>query len=302
MALHPFAQHSVAKRMERLFFGMDKLLFSTRARGRFAMNKSTYGEELFRAYLTAQQIAFEYEPNLPGVSQRIDFVVDHRTCGKVLLEVKDVVNPLPPRGGSVFDPYKPIREHIEEGTRKFRSTADYVCALVLAAPPSSFVQLDDPTAMLGAMYGDLGFRIPLYVGPGLPPSRDDEGIRSEFLVGNGKMVRRSRLQNTRIAALITIHAFKVWHLEMRKFLNTDDGRTPDERVQDIYDGIAGLPEDIEATEIGVTVWENAAAAKKLPTNLFRGEMDAWWEALPSGEQKLTFVGDRRRELRVDVRR
>jgi len=259
------------------------------------MNKSTYGERLFEAYLESQGIAFEREPTLPRVSQLIDFVIDHPTHGKILFEVKDIVNPMPVSGLSSFDPYKPIREHIEEGTRKFKSTADYVCGLVLAAPPGSFVQLNKPYVMLGAMYGDLGFRVPLIQGP-TPPEKEE--VRSEFLVGKGKMVRPSRIQNTRIAALISIQEFAVWHLSMRKYMHTDDGRTINERMQDIYDGVAGLPEDSEAKETGVTVWENAAATKKLPTDLFRGEMDAWYEA--SGNQQiLAFIGERRRALGAD---
>lgn len=263
------------------------------------MNKSTYGESLFEAYLVSQGIAFQREPALPGVSQLIDFVIDHPTYGRVLLEVKDIVNPMPVQGFSVFDSYKPIREHIEEGTRKFKSTADYVCGLVLAAPPGSFVQLNEPHVMLGAMYGDLGFRVPFYAGQGEPSERPE--VTSEFLIGKGKMVRQSRFQNTRIAALISIQEFAVWHLAMRKYIRTDDGRTTSERVRDIYNGVAGLPEDTEAKETGVTVWENAVAAKKLPSDLFRGEMDAWWENSP-GEQTLTFIGERRRSIGVDDRR
>ena len=53
-------------------------------------NRSTYGETLFEQYLTSQNIAFEREPKLPGMSQLIDFVIDHPTSGKVLLEIKDI--------------------------------------------------------------------------------------------------------------------------------------------------------------------------------------------------------------------
>jgi hypothetical protein len=262
------------------------------------MNRTTYGEQLLENYLVSQGTAFEREPTLPRVSQLIDFVIDHQTHGKVLLEVKDIVNPMPPLGPSAFNPYKPIREHIEEGTRKFKSTADYVCGLVLAAPPGSFVQLNDPNTILGAMYGDVGFRIPFD-----PTGKDlqDPELRAEFLVGNGKMVRASRLQNTRIAALISIQEFAVWHLAMRKYMNMDDGRTRAERLQDIYDGNAGLPEDTEAKETGVTVWENAVATRKLPGDLFKGEMDAWYE-VSEGHQTLTFTGERRRMLGADDRR
>jgi hypothetical protein len=262
------------------------------------VNKSTYGEQLLEEYLVSHGIPFEREPKLPRVSQLIDFVVDHPTGGKILLEVKDVVNPLPPRGFSTFNSYKPIREHIEEGQRKFKSTADYLCVLALAAPPGSFVNLNEPHVMLGAMYGDLGFRVPFDPRRG---TAQNEEITSEFLVGDGKMVRRTRLQNTRIAALISVQEFAVWHLAMRKYMNTDDGRSRAERANDIHQGIAGLPEDIEAKATGITVWENGTAPKKLPQDLFRGEMDAWWE-YSSGEQKLSFIGERRRALGADDRR
>jgi hypothetical protein len=262
------------------------------------MNKPTYGESLFEAYLVSNGIAFEREPKLPGISQLIDFVIDHPTHEKILLEVKDIVNPMPVQGFSTFNPYKPIREHIEEGTRKFKSTVGYVCGLVLAAPPGSFVQLNDPNYMLGAMYGDVGFRVPF--DPDSNISQEPQ-MRAEFLVGNGKMIRSSRLQNTRIAALISIQEFAVWHLAMRKYIHTDDGRPVRERVQDIYDGVAGLPDDDEAKETGVTVWQNAVATKKLPDDLFRSQMDAWYE-FSDGEQMLTFAGERRRSLGVDDRR
>ncbi len=262
------------------------------------MNKATYGEQLFEKYLISQHIAFQREPKLPGISQLIDFVVDHPTHGKILLEVKDILNSPPPGGFSTFDPYIPIREHIEEGQRKFKSTPDYLCVLVLAAPPASFVDLNEPHVMLGAMYGNLGFRIPFDTEEG--GTRSEE-IKSEFLVGDGKMVRKNRLQNTRITALISVHEFAVWNLAMRKYMNTDDGRSRRERADDIHNGLAGLPDDAEAKEAGVTVWENATAAKTLPRDLFRGEMDARWEC-SEGSQELTFVGSRRRALGVDDRR
>jgi hypothetical protein len=147
------------------------------------MNRSTFGELLFEEYLISQKIVFEREPKLPGVSQLIDLVVDHPTHGKILLEVKDIENaPPPPRGPSIVNFYTPIREHIEEGTRNFKSTSDYVCALVLAAHPGSFVRLDEPRVILGAMYGDFGYRIPFNPYGG---RHDPDQISGEFLLGSG---------------------------------------------------------------------------------------------------------------------
>jgi hypothetical protein len=45
--------------------------------------------------------------------------------------------------------------------------------------------------------------------------------------------------------------------------------------------------------------ENAVAPKKLPKDLFRGKMDAWWEVTDDGQQLPTFIGELRRELQVD---
>jgi hypothetical protein len=257
------------------------------------MTKPTYGELLFEQYLTAQDVKFEREPELPGIRQRIDFVTDHPTHGKILLEVKDIENAMP-NGGGAFDPYRAIREHIEEGTRKFRATSRYVNALVLAAPPGSFVNFETPYVMLGAMYGDYGFKIPFNSDLG---HHDASQMTSEFLLGRGKVVRRSRLQNTRIAALVTLHNFHLWNYAMRKYLNTDDRRTRLERGDDVESGRAPMPE-YDATAVGVTVWQNATATKRLPPDLFRGNLDAWCEVTEEG-QGFTYIGDYRRELGID---
>ena len=79
------------------------------------------------------------------------------------------------------------------------------------------------------MYGDFGFRIPVDLEQG---KADVEGMTTEFQLGNGKMVHRGGFQNTRIAAIITVHEWQVLNLAVRKFLNTDDGRTRKERYRD----------------------------------------------------------------------
>lgn len=262
------------------------------------MNKSTYGETLFAEYLTAQGAKFDREPPLPGISQLIDFVVDHSTHGKILLEVKDIENEPPPRGFSQFDSYRSIRSHIKKGSEKFKSTSDYICALVLVAPPGSFVpQFNEAHAMLGAMYGDFGFRIPF---DPIKGEADADQIRADFIMGKGKMAHPSGVQNKRIAALITIQQFAVWNLAMKKYLNTDNGRSRDERYAELMRGEVDLPDENERA-LGLTVWENALASRKLPDDMFRGEMDAWWEADGKGNQSLTFIGARRRELGIDDR-
>lgn len=100
---------------------------------------------------------------------------------------------------------------------------------MLVAPPGSIVDLETPEVVLGSMYGDFGFRIPVDLEQG---KADVEGMTTEFQLGNGKMVHRGGFQNTRIAAIITVHEWQVLNLAVRKFLNTDDGRTRKERYRD----------------------------------------------------------------------
>jgi hypothetical protein len=112
-------------------------------------NKFTFGEMLFAEYLTSQNIKFEHEPELPGIRQLFDFVIDHPEADKILLDVKDIENaPMPKRSGA-FSPYTPIRSHIEAGKKKFKYAKDYLCALVLVAPPISLAMLESPVVHAG---------------------------------------------------------------------------------------------------------------------------------------------------------
>jgi hypothetical protein len=250
---------------------------------------------LFERYLAGQHVRFQREPELPGIPERMDFVLDHAECGKILLDVKDIENPPPEQGFGFFDPYRPIRTHIEAGRRKFRNSAAYVCGLVLAAPPTSFTMLDDPVTMMGAMYGDFGYQMSVNTEEGIA---DPDTLEPIYIPGKGKMIRKREIQNTRIAALIVVIDHHIWHHAMRRYLNTEDGRTRQERCLDIQNGDAGLPDESERLP-GVTVWENAVAPRKLPRDLFRGEMDAWWEVTEDGRQLPTYLGRLRRELQVD---
>jgi hypothetical protein len=49
----------------------------------------------------------------------------------------------------------------------------------------------------------------------------------------------------------------------------------------------------------VTVWHNAIATRKLPKDLFQGEIHAWWEVTEDCRQLPAFIGELRRDLRVD---
>jgi hypothetical protein len=256
------------------------------------MNKKTYGEELFEKYLNAQSIPFKHEPNIDGSSCLIDFVIDHPTHGAILIEVKDITSSMFTGRIGVFDPYDPVREHIEEGQRKFKDFPDALCALALVVAPEGLADLQSPHVMLGSMYGDMGFTIPINVESG---QADASQIRRDFLIGKGKMVRRSRFQNTRISALISLHNYHTFAKEAALYIRTDDGRAHEERWLDVHAGRTNISADPTPC---VTVWENAVAKRRLPRDLFRGSMDAWWTA-DEGNQELSFIGERRLALNID---
>jgi hypothetical protein len=257
--------------------------------------EKTTGELAFEQYLNDRGIAFEYEPPLSFTARLIDYVVDHPVNGKIYFEVKDIERSPFEGAGSfgAFDPYEPIRAHIEEGKDKFKDFSDQLCALVLFSQAIG-VQLMEPHVMLGAMYGNLGFTIPFDPASG---TSDASRIESKFLVGEGKMIRRKRYQNTRIAALISLVSYNTFTKEALRYISTDDGRSPEARWEDAFSGEAGISQE---PTLCCTVWENGAAKRRLPQDLFRGPMDAWWTC-DDDQQGPSFIGERRFALGIDKR-
>jgi hypothetical protein len=250
----------------------------------------TGGELLFEKYLNEHGIKFEYEPPISGTSKLIDYVVKHRTHGQILFEVKDIHHQPPVGSLTAFDPHKEIRIKIAKGTGKFKDLPDELCVLVLVAATGSFADLLSPRIMLGAMYGDWGVTIP--VNPVLGHF-DASKIEPRFLVGKGKMVRPNCFINTRIAALVSLTNYDTSSKDGVKYIMTDDGRTKEDRWTDIRNGSVKFSETAS-----VTVWENGTAKRRLPQDIFRGEMDAWWTC-DEEKQTLSFVGQKRLALKID---
>jgi hypothetical protein len=256
------------------------------------MNEKTPGELAFEEYLRGRGVPFEHEPPLSFTNKLIDYVVDHPTHGKIYLEVKDINCPPPAGSFGAFDPHLPIRNHIGEVQRKFKDFANELCALVLFAPPGSFVNLMEPHVMFGAMYGNLGFTISF---DPIAGRADASRIESKFLIGEGKMVQPTRLQNTRIAALISLVSYSTFAKEANQYVRTDDGRAEEARWDDVFSGRAGISQD---PTLCVTVWENGTAKRRLPQDLFRGPMDAWWTC-DEDRQGPSFIGEKRSALGID---
>ena len=257
------------------------------------MNRKNDGELLFEEYLQSQGLEFEYEPEIPGTNNKIDYVIEH--AGEpVYLEVKQIYVE-PPRGAPVWNAYPPIRNHIRDGVKQFKNLPNTINAPVFVAAPGSFIDLSAPHTMLDAMYGDLVFGVPFNTATG---EADSTRITSEFQTGLGRMLPHGRPQNQRISALISLFNYYTFPKEANLYLQTNDGRSRDARWDDVWSGKAGLSEQCTPC---VTVWENGLVRRPFPDELFRGPMDARWSV--SGEnQELDFVGHRRRALGIDDER
>ncbi|HLI76242.1 MAG TPA: hypothetical protein VKV02_04790 [Acidobacteriaceae bacterium] len=255
------------------------------------MNEKNASDLLFEEYLTSQGLTFEYEPPIEGSTKRVDYVVNHPEHGRLYFEVKQIEVPLP-KGFSQYDPYPPVRNHLRDGAKQFKGLPDTINALVFVAAPNSFVHLGDAVTMLGAMYGDFAFKVPIQIGE--TPKGPAPPITAEFLPGKGRMFPNGKPQNSRISAVITLHRYHLATKAAHRYLCTEDGRTREDRWKDLISDRVQLPGDVPC----VIVWENGLARRQFPRSLFRGPMDARWSA-ESGEQVLSFLGKQRVEFGLD---
>jgi hypothetical protein len=254
--------------------------------------KRTVGEQLFEQYLDEMGYLYEFEKKYEGKSRRPDFTVTRG--GQVFLfDAKDFDPLLPDLGFSQFDPYVRLRQRIDDGRQKFKEFKEYPCCVVLRNTGNAFVNVESPGIVLGAMYGDSGFKIPVYVGSG-PNSDPPPPIEHTFL-GRGKMVRKDYVQNTTISALISLRHVGVGTLRVRAIFNEFPHLSVGEAVELAEERFPKF--DAEERHLGVIVWENAAARIPLSRELFTGRYDQRW-GVEGENQTIVFQGDALRKLIV----
>ena len=260
---------------------------------------TTPGELLFQDYLAAVGYPYEFEKLFPGKTRRPDYTVNRN--GEFLFDVKDF-KPYMPLGFGAYDPYPRIREKIEEGRKKFKEFKEYPCSLVLKNNGNPFVHLETPDIMLGSMYGDAGFTIPVWLGEGQMPSERPDAKRT--FLGEGKMIRPTRHQNTTISAIITLRQINVGSRRIDKVWK--ERLHAEEEIEDA--SILGAYEDVCAEaarryphfdpnekQLCVIVWENAVARIPLSRELFVGSYDERW-GYEDGYQSIVFRGEKLSEL------
>lgn len=225
----------------------------------------TEGERRFEAYLKVVGYPFEFEKPYPGKSKRPDYSVtlSSTTC---LFDVKDADPGVMPAGFFQLDAHSEIIERIKAGQKKFKEYKEFPCCVVMQNNGNMSAMFEEPTAVLGAMYGRVGFRVPLYVADG-PPTEPVPPLRPEFTQGGWFHPNH----NTRISALITLRRIAVGERRLRRIRQDNPGMAfgdahnlASERFGANY---------FEELQQGVIVWENVYARVPLPRDIFNGPYD-----------------------------
>jgi|ERR1700722_2255469 len=227
-------------------------------------NERTKGEQRFEAYLKTMGYPFVFEKEHLGKSKRPDYTLAFG--GKTyLFDVKDA-DPYTSRGFNQFDPHPEITERIKAGLKKFREFKEFPCCIVLQNNGNVRMMNEEPPVMLGAMYGKIAFRVPLYVGEG-PRSEPAPPVQPVFTGGAQFQPNR----NTRISALITLRRIGVGKRRLRRIQKDD----PNLSFWDAYYRTAERfgADFFEERQQGLIVWENVYARVPLPRDLFNGPWD-----------------------------
>jgi hypothetical protein len=240
----------------------------------------TEGEQRFETYLNAMGYPFVFEKEHPGKNKRPDYTLA-LGGNSYLFDVKDA-DPYAPRGFNQFDPHPEIIERVKAGLKKFREFKEFPCCIVLQNNGNVHIMNEEPSVMLGAMYGKIGFTIPLDVGEG-PRSEPAPPVQPVFTGGAQFQPNR----NTRISALITLRRIGVGKRRLRRIQQDN----PNLGFWDAYNRAAERfgADFFEELQQGVIVWENVYARVPLPRDLFNGPWDERY-GLDGGDITRIFCG------------
>jgi len=258
-------------------------------------HRRTESETLFEHYLSSNGYEdWEYEPDIPGRRKHPDYLL--RSRGReFLFEVKELHQKAPPPKQPRFiDPYKSLRDEINEARKQFTHYKEWCCSLVVFNIDDWQARLK-PRHVFAAMLGDLGIRMDFDANGGVIV----RGSERPAFLERGKMLRPKTYepQNTTIAAILVLERFRARNPAFVLALK---------RERSLREAKIGRPVDAwEACELHgemllrypgaisevlrVVVHENPFARKALPRDLFTGPYDERWAIGEDGLQR-TFVG------------
>jgi hypothetical protein len=261
-------------------------------------NPNTESENLFEEYLTAHGFGkWDHEVPVEGKKKTPDYLLEHGGS-KYIFEVKEFDAPLPGLGPSVYDPYRPIRAKVNEATRQFKEYKEFSCSVVLANPKMSFVQLGDWCAIVGAMLGNVGFRIPVNTVTG---TANPDRIEPAYL-GGGKMIDQKprKPQNTTVSAVIVLGTYPLRRNLIRVKVKEREAvlgrRVTFEEHMAIDEATV---DSANMRKVRVVVYDNPYARLPLTQEMFRGPFDERFGIQSGGDSIVrTFIGSER--LRVEL--
>jgi hypothetical protein len=259
--------------------------------------KKTAGELLFEEYLSQRGLNFDFEKSRPKKRKKPDYTI---VWGgqELLFDVKDFASRDFPEHSGFYDPIGPIRGKIDEAMEKFQEYKGHSCSLVLHNDGAPLVHLSDPLIVLGAMFGNPGFTMPIDTATGM-----SAGPTERAFLDGAKMIhsRRKKPRLAHISALITIRRINVGAMRLDQYLDglpkSSDAETS-KQAAEMLDHLEGvhLPFDETETAVAVIVWGNAFATIPFPSDLFCGPYDVHW-AGANGRVALAYEGAQLRSLK-----
>jgi excisionase family DNA binding protein len=261
------------------------------------MRKQNVSELLFEEYLAEYGWpAPEHHPPFPGTTKLVDYRVTHKEQ-TLWFEVKEFAGDerILENGGGAYDPYVSIRAKIGKASEKFRNYDGECCSLVLFNEQANLIDIATPMFVLGAMLGNLGFRVPI----NFSPHESVSPVPSEFMAG-GKMIHPhlKTPQNTTISAIIALERFPVGQKEFR--IQVAQKELEEQRSLPVQEFMELLELNRVAHErrvLRATVYDNPYANRPLPSDIFIGPFDERWG--PFGESiALTFIGPQLETLKA----
>lgn len=225
----------------------------------------TEGERRFETYLKALRYPFEFEKTYPGKKKKPDYSV---TLGSAtyLFDVKDADPDVMPAGFFQVDPHPEIIERIKKGQKKFKEFKEFPCCIVMQNNGNISMMIEEPSAVLGVMYGRIAFHVPVCVGTGRPT----EPAPPPTLGFTGGAWFQPN-HNTRISALITLRRIAVGKRRLRR-IRQDNPNMSFAEAHNLAGERFGIDYFVELQQ-GVIVWENVYARVPLPRDIFNGPYD-----------------------------
>jgi excisionase family DNA binding protein len=240
------------------------------------MRKQNVSELLFEDYLDQYKLGVpDREPTISGKNKRIDYRLGFENQ-TLWFEVKEYAEDARLLDGfhGAYDPYVGIRRKIDEASKKFREYHGESCSLVLYNRNINLVDVCTPSNVLGAMLGNISWRIPMDFEKGI-----ETGPPSTFFSDGGKLIHphTKAPRNTTISAVIALEKLAVGQREFRVTLARKE-QEEDRRLswEEFFEFLQSQGEAYRRTTLRVLVYENPYAKRRLPANIFAGPLDVRW--------------------------